>query len=103
MIKSETLSLGACAEFSFPFGLKTSFNLLLLGSLRLPYPFAMLNGAADRGNFKALSKLIALSDFVEYDNNPPIIFLFTCNDNNAPKIFLFTCEVLIVLFNNNRL
>ena len=40
---------------------------------------------AERGNassetFKALSKSIALPIFVEYDNNTPIIFLFTCKD-----------------------
>ena len=78
MTKSETFSLGACAEFSFPFGLITPVNLILLVSLRLPSQFAMLKGTADSENFKALSKSIALLDFAECDNNAPIIFLFTC-------------------------
>ena len=78
MTKFETFSLGACGEFSFHSGLIASISLLLLVSLRLPSPFAMLKRTTDSGNFKALSMSIALPDFVEYDNNAPIIFLFTC-------------------------
>ena len=77
MTKSETFSLSVCVEFSFPFGLITSINLHLLVSLRLPSPFAVLKGTADSGNFNAYSESIVLPDFTEYDNNAPIIFLFT--------------------------
>ena len=72
MAKSETFSLGICVEFSFPNGLITSIILLLLVSLRFPSPFAMLKGTGDGGNFKALSKSIALPDFAEYNNAPNI-------------------------------
>ena len=72
MTKSETFSLGAYVQFLFPFGLITSTNSLLLVSLRLPSPFAMLKGTADSSNFKTLSKSITLPDFVEYDNDATI-------------------------------
>ena len=78
MTRSETYLLGACVEFSFPFGLITSINLLLLVSLRLPSPFAVLKITVDSGIFKALSKSIAMPNFAEYHNKAPIIFLFTC-------------------------
>ena len=68
MIKSETLTQGACAEFSFPFGSVTSANLLLFVSLRFPSPFAMLHGTAGSRSFRAFSESVALPDFAEYDN-----------------------------------